>query len=81
MELDTQHVFNLVVAIAGFLGVFVFNQIMQRLTRIEEKHHDMSHNFVRRDDYRQDMTEVKQMLHQIYERLENKADKAHGDRS
>jgi hypothetical protein len=78
MEQEMQVLFNLVIAIAGFLGIFVFNQIAQRLTKQEEKLHELPHTFVRRDDYRADMAEVKSMLHQIYEKLDGKADKHHG---
>lgn len=78
---DTQIIFNFVVGVAGFLGVFVFSQIMQRLTKQEEKLHELPHTFVRRDDYRADMAEVKTMLHQIYEKLDSKADKNHGGAS
>jgi hypothetical protein len=76
MEHGVQIIFNLIVAIAGFLGVFVFQQIQQRLAKQEEKLHELPHMFVRRDDYRADMTEIKTMLHQIYEKLDGKADKS-----
>lgn len=75
MDHSTQIIFNVIVAIAGFLGVFVLTQIMQRLQKQEDKLHELPALFVRRDDYRSDMTEVKAMLHQIYDKLDGKADK------
>lgn len=77
--MDTQFVFNFIIAVAGFLGVFVFNQIMQRLTKIESEIADFNKSlptdYVHKDDYRSDMGEVKGMLKQIYDKLDAKADK------
>jgi len=36
---------------------------------------DVASNYVRKDDYRQDIQEVKQILSQIFNKLDNKADK------
>jgi hypothetical protein len=75
MDHSTQIIFDIIIAIAGFFGVFVLNQVMQKLSKHEERLSDLPNTFVRRDDYRQDMTEVKSMLHQIYDKLDGKADK------
>lgn len=44
------------------------NQIHQNELRI----HD---HYVRRDDYREDMQEIKNILHAIFDKLDGKADK------
>ena len=79
MNIDNQQFFNLVVAVGGFLGIFVFNQIMQRLQRLEDENkalrESMPEKYVQKEDYRADMHEVKSMLKQIYEKLDGKADK------
>jgi hypothetical protein len=36
---------------------------------------NISDNYVRKDDYRVDIAEIKGMLGRIFDRLENKADK------
>lgn len=76
---DTQLLFNFIIAVAGFLGVFVFNQITQRLTKIEDEvanfNKSLPTDYVHKDDYRADMGEVKGMLKQIYDKLDSKADK------
>jgi cobalamin biosynthesis Co2+ chelatase CbiK len=36
---------------------------------------DLPVNYIRRDDYKDDMKEIKDMLGKIFDRLENKADK------
>jgi cell division protein FtsL len=77
---DNQQLFNLVVAIAGFLAVFIFYQVMQRLQKSEDKiaelERNLPHDYVQKDDYRNDVRELKEMLRQLFDKLDNKADKA-----
>ncbi len=77
--MDNQQLFNLVVAVAGFLAVFVFYQVMQRLQRLEDKLAEVErmlpHDYVQKDDYRNDVRELKDMLRQLFDKLDNKADK------
>jgi cell division protein FtsL len=77
--MDNQQLFNLVVAVAGFLAVFVFYQVMQRLQRSEDKlaelERTLPHDYVQKDDYRNDVRELKDMLRQLFDKLDNKADK------
>lgn len=73
--IDSQQIFNLVMVIAGFLGVWVFNNVTQRISKIEEKLEDLPHTYVAKDDYRADIAEIKAMLQDIYKELRNKADK------
>lgn len=77
--MDNQQLFNLVVCIAGFLGTFVFYQVMQRLQRSEDKiaelERNLPHDYVQKDDYRSDMRDVKDLLKQIFDKLDGKADK------
>lgn len=78
--MDNQQLFNLVVCIAGFLGAFVFYQVMQRLQKNEDKiaevERSLPHDYVQKDDYRVDIKEVKDILRQIFDKLDNKQDKA-----
>ena len=78
--MDNQQLFNLVVAIAGFLAVFIFYQVMQRLQKSEDKiaelERNLPHDYVQKDDYRNDVRELKEMLRQLFDKLDNKADKA-----
>jgi cell fate (sporulation/competence/biofilm development) regulator YmcA (YheA/YmcA/DUF963 family) len=77
--MDNQQLFNLVVTVASFLGVFIFYQVMQRLQRSEDKIAEMErnlpHDYVQKDDYRSDIKEVKEILRQIFDKLDGKADK------
>lgn len=73
--MDNQVVFNFVVAIAGFLAVFVFNSVTRKMQKMEDKINEMPKEYVQKDDYRADIAEVKQILKQIFEKLDSKADK------
>jgi len=73
--MDNQQLFNLVVSIAGFLAVFVFYQVMQRLQKLEDELKTLPRDYVAKDDYRSDIKEVKEILRQIFEKLDHKADK------
>ena len=75
MIMDNQQLFNLVVSIAGFLAVFVFYQVMQRLQRLEDELKALPRDYVTKDDYRADIKEVKDILRQIFDKLDAKADK------
>jgi hypothetical protein len=78
--MDNQQLFNLVVSVAGFLAVFVFYQVMQRLQRLEDNlstlEKQLPHDYVTKDDYRADIKEVKDILRQIFDKLDGKADKS-----
>lgn len=77
--MDNQQLFNLVVSVAGFLAVFVFYQVMQRLQRLEDSlgalEKQLPHDYVAKDDYRSDIKEIKDILRQIFDKLDGKADK------
>jgi hypothetical protein len=77
--MDNQQLFNFVVSIAGFLAVFVFYQVMQRLQRLEDSiaslKEDLPKEYVHKDDYRADIKELKDMVRQIFDKLDNKQDK------
>jgi hypothetical protein len=77
--MDNQQLFNFVVSVAGFLATFVFYQVMQRLQRAEDKLAELErmlpHDYIQKDDYRSDMRDIKEMLKQIFDKLDGKADK------
>lgn len=77
--MDNQQLFNLVVSVAGFLAVFVFYQVMQRLQRLEDTlsslEKQMPHDYVTKDDYKSDIKDIKDILRQIFDKLDAKADK------
>ena len=77
--MDNQQLFNLVVSIAGFLAMFIFYQVMQRLQKTEDSLDNLkdklASEYVHKDDYRNDIKDLKDMLRQIFDKLDNKQDK------
>jgi hypothetical protein len=73
--MENQSVFNFVIAIAGFLAVFVFNSITRKLQKLEDKLSELPREYVQKDDYRADIGEIKAILKQIFDKLDSKQDK------
>lgn len=73
--MDNQQLFNLVVSVAGFLAIYVINQLTRTIQRLEDKVNELPHTYVAKDDYRSDIAEVKSILKQIFDKLDNKQDK------
>lgn len=73
--MDNQQLFNLVVSVAGFLAIYVINNLTRQIQRLEDEIKLLPHDYVQKDDYRSDMRDVKELLKQIFEKLDNKADK------
>jgi hypothetical protein len=73
--MDSQILFNIAVAIAGFFGGWILNNIHRSIERLDVDVRAMPHIYVTREDYRDDMREVKEMLAKIFDKLDNKQDK------
>lgn len=73
--MDNQQLFNGVVALAGFLAAYVINSLTTKISRMEEDIKNLPHVYVAKDDYRADIAEVKDILKQIFNKLDSKADK------
>ena len=73
--MDNQQIFNIVVSIAGFLAVYVFNSTTKQIQRLEDKINELPKEYVAKNDYRSDITEIKDILKQIFNKLDSKADK------
>jgi hypothetical protein len=73
--MDSQILFNIAVAIAGFFGGWILNNIHRSIERLDTDVRAMPHIYVTREDYRDDMREVKEMLAKIFDKLDNKQDK------
>ena len=73
--MDNQQLFNLVVSIAGFLAVYTLNGLTRKIQRLEDEMKTLPHDYVQKDDYRADMRDIKEMLKQIFDKLDSKQDK------
>jgi hypothetical protein len=73
--MDNQQLFNLVVSVAGFLAIYVINSLTRTIQKLEDKVNDLPHSYVQKDDYRNDIKEIKDILKQIFDKLDSKQDK------
>ena len=77
--MDNQQIFNFVVAIAAFLAAFVFNQTTRKIQKLEDEGASLREriiqDYVQKDDYRADIKEIKEILRQIFDKIDGKADK------
>jgi len=75
VEFTGQVLFDVVILIAGFLAAWAYNRIYTLLDRMDLEMKRVAEKYVAKDDYREDIREIKEMLGAIFKRLENKADK------
>ena len=73
--MEYQIIFNVGIALVGFIGGWMVNRVFVLLDRIDADMKAIPMQYVAKDDYREDIREVKEMLGAIFRRLENKADK------
>jgi len=73
--MEYQLLFNIIIAVAGFLGGVLVNRLFDTLDKINDELKLIPEKYVAKDDYREDIREIKEMLGAIFKRLENKADK------
>lgn len=78
--MDSQSLFNIAISIAGGLALWVLNSLTQRLQKAEDKietlTNELPKEYVQKLDYKEDMREIKDLLRQIFDKLDNKQDKA-----
>ncbi len=67
--------FNIAVAIAGFFGGWVLNNIHRSIDRLDTDVRAMPHTYVTREDYKDDIRDIRDMLAKIFDKLDNKQDK------
>jgi hypothetical protein len=73
--MEIQQIFDIVVTIAGFLAGWVLNNITKAIERLDSDVRDMPKDYVTKEDYHRDIDEIKDICKQIFNKLDNKADK------
>lgn len=73
--MEYQVIFNVGIALVGFIGGWMVNRVFVLLDRIDAEMREIPMQYVSKDDYREDIREIKEMLGAIFKRLESKADK------
>ena len=73
--METQAIFNIIVGIAAFFGGWVLNNITKAIERLDTDVRNMPHDYVSKADYHRDIDEIKDICKQIFQKLDNKADR------
>ncbi len=73
--MEYQVLFNVAVGVSGFIGGWLVNRVFVLLDRIDADMKAIAVQYVTKEDYREDIREVKELLGAIFKRLETKADK------
>ena len=74
--MELQQIFDIVVTIAAFLAGWVLNNITKAIERLDSDVRAMPHDYVTKEDYHRDIDEIKDICKQIFNKLDNKADKS-----
>jgi len=74
--MELQQLFDIAVTIAGFLAGWVLNNITKAIDRLDSDIRDMPRDYVTKEDYHRDIDEIKDICKQIFNKLDNKADKS-----
>lgn len=73
--MDYQVLFNIAVTVAAFFGGWILSRIYTAIDRLDDDVRDLPKVYVSKDDYREDLREIKDLLGAIFKRLDHKADK------
>lgn len=77
--MESQVLFNIIVGACGAMGGWMLKIIFDSITVLQKDFKDLNseihQDFLRKDDYREDINDIKGMLNRIFEKLDQKADK------
>jgi cell fate (sporulation/competence/biofilm development) regulator YmcA (YheA/YmcA/DUF963 family) len=73
--LEPQFLINILFAVCGAAFGWILNNISRSIVRIEDRIAEMPMMYVNREDYREDIHDIKGMLSKIFDRLDTKADR------
>jgi len=77
--MDTQQIFNLGASVIGSIAMWVLKVIWDEIKAIKESQDnlqkDMAKQVVLKDDYRNDISDIKNMFNRILDKMDTKADK------
>jgi hypothetical protein len=66
---------GVVVSVSGWFLRTLHDNHVRLAAKVNDHHVHAAHMYVRRDDYRADMSEIKSMLQHISQKIDDKADK------
>lgn len=74
--MEPQFLINILFAVSGAAFGWILNSISRSIVRIEDRLAEMPLVYVNRDDYKDDIADIKKMCEKIFDRLEGKVDKS-----
>ena len=73
--MEYQMMFNLAIVAVSFFGGWMVNRVFTLIERLDKDMKVIPEKYIAKDDYREDIREIKDLLGAIFKRLEGKADK------
>lgn len=73
--MDYQAAFNIAIGIAAAFGGWTLRSITNSLENLQRDHKEIIQQFVRKDDYRDSLERIEQVLNRIWDKLDEKVDK------
>ncbi len=73
--MDTQAIINGAIALAGFFGGWIIKSLTDSVHRIEDRLNEIPFTYVAKEDYKNDIRRVHDLLDKIWCRIDEKADK------
>jgi len=73
--MDMQFIINIGYGLAGAFGMWILNRLTQSMDKIEERLNEIPSKYVAKDDYKEDIGDIKVMLGKIFDKLDQKVDK------
>ena len=77
--MELQHVIDVILGIAmsvvGWFARELWSAVKELQADLSKLREDLPKTYVGRDDYREDMRDIKDMLGKIFDKLDNKQDK------
>ena len=64
-----------VMAVIGWFARELWSAVKEMKSDLSKLREDLPKDYVTKDDYRQDIRELKEIMNKIFDRLENKQDK------
>ena len=77
--MESQHLINTALglgfSVLGWFARELWSAVKELKTDLSKLREDLPKTYIARDDYRQDMNEIKSMLGKIFDKLDHKQDK------
>ena len=75
MMMEYQTMFNVTIVAVSFFGGWMVDRVFTLIDRLDKDLKTIPEKYIGKEDYREDLREIKDLLGAIFKRLEGKADK------